>query len=85
MHIALLQVVSCLLIAVGIWAYLATQDYNSGDGQTKDIFDIFFDISLLFIVFGGVIFFLAFLGAIGSLRENTILLKIVSIQNAFKG
>ena len=73
--------VSCLLIAVGIWAYLATKDYNSGSSETDGIFDIFFDVSVLFIAFGGIMFLLAFLGAIGSLRENTILLKIVSFND----
>ncbi|XP_067936657.1 uncharacterized protein [Watersipora subatra] len=72
-------VVSCAFIGVGIWAYYATQDYNTSsvtDDSGTDIFDILFDISLIFIAFGVVMFLLAFLGAIGSLRENTVLLKI---------
>ncbi|KAF6031821.1 hypothetical protein EB796_009880 [Bugula neritina] len=71
----LFWLISWVLIAIGIWAYFATQQYNSGTSDTKSLFDIFFDISLLFIIFGSVIFLLAFLGAIGSLRENTCLLK----------
>lgn len=67
-----------MLIGVGIWAYFATQEYKvDADG----IFDIFFDVSLLFIVFGGVVFILAFLGAVGALRENTTLLKAVSYHH----
>lgn len=81
--IAYFQLISWVLIAIGIWAYFATQQYNSGTSDTKSLFDIFFDISLLFIIFGSVIFLLAFLGAIGSLRENTCLLKTVSSVSSF--
>jgi len=72
--IAYFQLISWVLIAIGIWAYFATQQYNSGTSDTK---------SLLFIIFGSVIFLLAFLGAIGSLRENTCLLKTVSSVSSF--
>lgn len=70
---------SWVLIAIGIWAYLETQEFKIDTGETKDIFDIFFDFSLLFIVFGVIIFILAFFGAVGALRENVCLLKTVSI------
>ena len=65
---------------MGVWAYLETQEYKANDVPSS-IFDIFFDISILFIFAGCVIFILAFLGAIGSLRENTCLLKTVSVYD----
>ena len=58
---------------------METQEFktvNQDDGV--DLFDIFFDFSILFIVFGVVVFILAFFGAIGALRENVCLLKTVS-------
>jgi len=70
-------IVSWVLIAVGIWAYLETQEFKTVDQEEGvDIFDIFFDFSILFIVFGVIVFILAFFGAIGALRENVVLLKI---------
>lgn len=74
------QIISLVFIAIGIWAYVLTKDINQNISEEKDIFDYFFDFSLIFIVFGILIFFLSFLGAIGALRENICLLKSVSIS-----
>lgn len=58
---------------------METQEFKTVDQEEGvDIFDIFFDFSILFIVFGVIVFILAFFGAIGALRENVVLLKIVS-------
>ena len=83
-YFVFLQIVSWVLIAVGIWAYLETQEFKTVDQDDGvDLFDIFFDFSILFIVFGVVVFILAFFGAIGALRENVCLLKTVSKCNHF--
>lgn len=76
------QVASLLLIVVGAWAYVLTEEFNRNTGtagQPKDIFDYLFDFSLLFIVFGIVVFVLSFIGLLGALRENICLLKTVSV------
>ena len=58
---------------------METQEFKTVDQDDGvDLFDIFFDFSILFIVFGVVVFILAFFGAIGALRENVCLLKTVS-------
>ena len=72
-----LQLISWLLIAVGVWAHYETTKYQ-GTTEVDSITDIIFNFSLMFIIVGSLIFILAFLGTLGSLRENTFLLKTVS-------
>lgn len=44
----------------------------------ESVYDVIFDISIGVIVLGAVVFFVAFVGCLGALRENILLLKIVS-------
>ena len=77
-----LQVVSLGFIAIGKWANIATREFEvmRGDEEReKNIFDYLFDFSLVFIVFGVVVFVFSFIGLIGALRENICLLKTVRI------
>ena len=66
-----------LFIAVGIWAYTEKERFDVGGA--KNIYDILFDISIVIIVIGSVIFVIGFTGCLGALRENIVLLKIVSV------
>jgi len=72
-----LQLISWGFIALGTWAYLETENYQVQ--EVESILDIIFNVSLVFIIIGILIFLLAFMGALGALRENTCLLKTVSI------
>lgn len=65
------QVVSIIFIGVGSWAHSEKDKYNTLDSLS-------FDPSVLLIVTGVFLFLVAFCGCIGALRENNILLKIVS-------
>lgn len=61
------------VVAVGIWTYIEKNRFNHI--QIKSIYDAIFDISIVFIVVGIVIFILGLAGCVGALRENVCLLK----------
>lgn len=78
--------ISVLIIAVGIWGYVLTKELNTNNGtaaQKKDIFDILFDITIVIMAFGSLVFTITFFGAIGALRENICLLRTVSHNQFF--
>lgn len=66
-----------LLIGIGLYAF---HDKWRGTGlvRVSTIYDILLDISLVLIIFGGVVFIVSFAGCVGALRENTCLLKFYS-------
>jgi nitrate reductase gamma subunit len=75
-----------LLVIAGVWAFAEKNrlgfdgvDINSLQARYVSIFSIVFDLTILVIVLGMIIFLLAFAGCIGALRENICLLKAVSI------
>ncbi|KAF6036399.1 TSPAN17 [Bugula neritina] len=75
-------VISVLIIAVGIWGYVLTKELNTNNGtaaQKKDIFDILFDITIVIMAFGSLVFTITFFGAIGALRENICLLRTYAV------
>ncbi|KAF6031822.1 TSPAN33 [Bugula neritina] len=75
-------VISVLIIAVGIWGYVLTKELNTNNGtaaQKKDIFDILFDITIVIMAFGSLVFMITFFGAIGALRENICLLRTYAV------
>lgn len=45
------------------------------------VYDIFTDMSVIVIVFGIIVFVIGSAGCIGALRENILLLKIVSFYD----
>lgn len=73
---------SICVVAIGVYAHLEKEKYlpESGvDTHDLDIYDLLFDITIIFIVFGGVLFVISFFGCIGSLRENVCMLWTFAI------
>jgi tetraspanin-33 len=70
------QLFGGVLIGIGIWAYIEKQKYYHK--EIESVYDIIFDLSIIFLVLGAVIFILGYAGCIGALRENVYLLKFVS-------
>lgn len=66
------------MIGIGIWAYLEKQKYYNK--EIESVYDVIFDLAIIFLVLGAVIFILGYAGCIGALRENVYLLKFVSIS-----
>ena len=65
------------MIGVGGWAYYEKNKFYHAD--TSSMYDIIFDVSIVMIVIGFLIFSITFFGCLGALRENVCLLKTVSI------
>jgi tetraspanin-33 len=78
----LFQLVGGALVAIGTWAFLEKNkfEYANEDegGSNFDLYDIAFDLSIITIIIGGIVFIVSFLGCIGALRENLCFLKTVS-------
>ena len=66
-----MQIISIILIGVGAWAHDEKNEYS-------DLDSLAFDPSILLIVVGCLMFVVTFCGCVGALRENKILLQIVS-------
>ena len=71
-----LQIISTIFIGVGSWAYDDKQKYS-------DLDSLAFDPSVLIIIVGCLMFVITFCGCVGALRENKILLKVVSIYPSY--
>ncbi|KAK3095346.1 hypothetical protein FSP39_013509 [Pinctada imbricata] len=67
-----------VLIGIGVWAYIEKNKYYYKEIQT--VYDVVFDLSIIFMVLGIVIFIIGYAGCIGALRENIILLKVYYIS-----
>jgi len=81
-----IKFVGALLVAAGVWAFaeknrlgLDGADFNSIQAKYVSVFSVVFDLTILVIILGMIIFVLAFAGCIGALRENICLLKAVKI------
>lgn len=76
-----MQLIGAAFICIGTWAYIEKNDHDYGQPKENsfDLFDLLFDLTVLMIALGTIIFILAFCGCLGALRENIFLLKFVSI------
>lgn len=80
--VVILQCAGVTFVVVGSWAfsenYKFTSSSSSDTPKYSNVFDVVFDLTILIIVLGLIIFIIAFAGCIGALRENICLLKFVS-------
>ena len=80
-----MQLAGLALIGVGFWAFSEKNrlvdgaDIDSLQSKYSDVFDAVFDLTVITIVLGVVIFVLSFIGCVGALRENICFLKCVRI------
>jgi len=73
-----LQLLGGLLIGVGLYAFVDKWQVT-GLMKVETVYDVILNISLVMVIAGGVIFIVSFAGCVGALRENTCLLKFVSV------
>ncbi|WAQ98385.1 TSN33-like protein [Mya arenaria] len=62
------------MVALGIWAF--TEKNRLFYQPNENVYDIIFDMSIILMAFGGIMFIITICGFIGALRENTCLLRI---------
>lgn len=78
----MVQFAGVLFIVVGSWAYYEKHKFTTSSSDEKsshvEFFDLIFDLTILIVILGCIIFIIAFAGCIGALRENVCLLKFVS-------
>lgn len=72
--IYVLQLLGGALAAAGLWAWSEKDMFSNLKKLTE-----FPDPAFLLIIGGFVIFLIGFFGCVGALRENTLLLLVVSI------
>lgn len=66
------------MIGVGLYAFVDKWQ-ATGWVKVETVYDVVLNISLVMVIAGGVVFIVSFAGCVGALRENTCLLKFVSI------
>lgn len=68
-----------LLLAIGVYAFMDKLMDGNGWVRLDTIYDVIFNISLVMIIAGVIVFTVSFAGCLGALRENTWLLKLYSM------
>lgn len=66
------------MVGVGVWAFVEKNKFFYQ--PIEDVYDIVFDLSIILMVAGGIMFIITMCGFVGALRENTCLLKIFYIS-----
>lgn len=64
------------MVALGAWAYDEKNKYFYK--PVENVYDVIFDVAIVLMVVGSVMFVITMCGFVGALRENTLLLRIVS-------
>ncbi|XP_016932851.1 tetraspanin-33 [Drosophila suzukii] len=68
-----------LLLAIGVYAFMDKLKDGNGWLRLDTVYDVIFNISLVMIIAGVIVFSVSFAGCLGALRENTWLLKLYSM------
>lgn len=66
------------MIGIGLYAFVDKWQLT-GWVKLETVYDVVLNISLVMVIMGAVVFIVSFAGCVGALRENTCLLKFVSI------
>jgi len=69
----MLWLMGTAMIALGVWSYIEKNKF--AHKQAEDVYDVIFDVSIVVIIAGSLLFIVAFMGCLGALRENICLLK----------
>lgn len=72
------QLFGGLLIGIGLYAFVDKWQLT-GWVKLETVYDVVLNISLVMVIMGAVVFVVSFAGCVGALRENTCLLKFVSV------
>ena len=76
-----MQLASVVVVLIGSYGVHEKEKYTYSGGSDDsgfDIYDLLFDATIIILVIGLVLFIISFAGCVGALRENTLLLNIVS-------
>ena len=73
------QIVGIVIFIMGIWAWTEKDTFSN----LSRVAQVPLDPALFFIIVGFIIYIIGFLGCVGALRENTVLLFVVSAIAAF--
>ena len=74
------QLLGGAICAIGLWAWTEKEMFH----KIGQLTSIPLDPALIFIIVGAVIFIIGFTGCVGALRENTMLLLVVSHTIVYK-
>ena len=80
-HHVYLQLLGAGLLAVGLWAWSEKDMFNN----LAELSNIHYDPAFILMIMGAVIFIIGFFGCVGALRENKLLLLLVSACWCDKG
>ena len=78
MHFFALQLMGGILVGVGLYAFFEKWK-GTGYSLVLNAEQMILDISIIMLIVGFVMFTISFAGCVGALRENSCLLKFVSI------
>lgn len=69
----MLWMMGTVVIGLGMWSYIEKNKF--AHKSAEDVYDVLFDVSIVVIILGSLLFVVAFMGCLGALRENICLLK----------
>lgn len=74
----LFWVIGGIIFGIGIWSFLEEYKYKGALPDINNVFDFIFQISIVLMTLGAIVFIICFTGCLGALRENCCLLRFYS-------